>query len=86
MAANLQRIHMACRSYKSNMEFCFAKDGSIHRAPICVMVPEGYHHRLDNGSNLGIQRNLLYLFFIMVLKVPEFNKLAWLFLIVKQTI
>ena len=28
------------------MEFCF---GSIHRAPICDMVPEGYHHRPGNG-------------------------------------
>ena len=26
-----------------------AKDGSIHRAPICDMVPEGYHHRPGNG-------------------------------------
>ena len=29
--------------------FVLAKDGSIHRAPICDMVPEGYHHRLGNG-------------------------------------
>ena len=26
-----------------------AKDGSIHRAPICDMVPEGYHHHPGNG-------------------------------------
>ena len=40
---------MTCRSYKCNMEFCFAKDGSIHRASICDMMPGGYHHRQDNG-------------------------------------
>ena len=43
---------MTCRSYKGNMEFVLAKDGSIHRAPICDMVPEGYHHRPGNGLML----------------------------------
>ena len=39
---------MTCRSYKGYMEFNLAKDGSIHRAPICDMVPED-HHRPGNG-------------------------------------
>ena len=32
-----------------------AKDGSIHRAPICDMVPEGYHHRPGNGLILRFE-------------------------------
>ena len=74
---------MTCMSYKGNMKFCLAKDGSIHQAPICDMVPKGYHHRPDNGLlwfKFRHSKNLFYLYFVMVLEVPGFNNMAWLFL------
>ena len=58
---------MPCRSYKGNMEFCLAKDGSIHQAQICDMVRERYHHRPDNGLILwfkfGHSKNFFYIFY-----------------------
>ena len=65
------------------MEFCLAKDGSIHQAQICDMVWDRYHHRPDNGLILwfkfGHSKNF-FIYFIMVLEVPGFNNIAPLFL------
>ena len=72
---------MTCRSYKGNMDSVLAKDGSIHQAPICDMVPEGYHHRPGNGLILGFKfsehskKFVLFIYIFMVSEVHGFNNM-----------
>ena len=58
-----------------------AKDGSIHRAPICDMVLEGYHHSPGNGLILRFKfsghskKFVLFIYIFMVSEVHGFNTL-----------
>ena len=54
------------------------KDGSIQRAQICDMVPEGYHHRLGNGLIIMFKfrhsmKFVLFKYIFMVSEVHGFN-------------
>ena len=56
-----------------------AKDGSIHRAPICDMMPGGYHHRPGNGLILGFKfsghskKFVLFIYIFLFSEVHGFN-------------
>ena len=58
-----------------------AKDGSIHRAPICDMMPGGYHHRPGNGLILRFKfsghpkKFVLFIYIFMVSEVHGFNNM-----------
>ena len=62
-----------------------AKDGSIHMAPICDMVPEGYHHRPGNGLIIRFEFSghskkfvliiYIYIYIFMVSEVHGFNNM-----------
>ena len=59
-----------------------AKDGSIHRASICDMMPGGYHHRLGNGLILRFKFSghskefVLFIYIFMVSEVRGFNNMC----------
>ena len=58
-----------------------AKDGSIHRAPICDMVLGGYHHRPGNDLILRFKfsghtkKFVLFIYIFMVSEVHGFNNM-----------